>query len=84
MRVDISHPKKRIIGKFCVLWSENYLDYIGKKLNVKVESSFSLKMQKKKTFEHNNSRDNILSITITLKPLYSNNVPSSISTKTPL
>ena len=46
--------------------------------NLKAESSFS------KTFEHNNSRDNILSITVTLKPLYNNNIPSSISTKTPL
>ena len=49
------------------------------------ESSFLLDItKKKKTFEHTNSLDNILYITVTLTPLYSDNLQSSISTKTPL
>ena len=52
-------------------------------MNLKHECSFSLNMAQK-TFEHNNSRDNILYVTVTLTSLYSDNLPSSISTKTPL
>ena len=54
-----------------------------KEINLKAGSSFSLNMTKK-TFKHNNSRDNILYITITLTRLYSDNLPSLISNKTPL
>ena len=75
--MDISHTKERIIGKFCVLWSEE--------INLKVESSFLLNMtKKKKTFEHNKFRDNILYTRVHLTPLYSDDLPSLISTKTPL
>ena len=52
--------------------------------SLNVESSFSLNIKKKKTFEHTNSLDNILYITVTLTPLYSDNLQSSISTETPL
>ena len=55
-----------------------------KEINLKVVSSLSLNMTKKETFEHNNSRENVLYLTVTLTRLYSDNLPSLISTKTPL
>ena len=55
-----------------------------KEINLKVESSFSLNMTKKETFENNNSRENVLYLTVTFTRLYSDNLPSLISTKTPL
>ena len=54
--MDISYTKERITGKFCVLWSENYLDCIGKEINSKVESSFSLNMTKKNKTKQNKTK----------------------------
>jgi len=42
-------------------------------INLKVESKFLIKYDKTETLEHNNFRDSILYITVSLTPLYSDN-----------
>ena len=87
MRVDVSYTKKKDNWKVLCSMVTKVFRLHGEEINLKVESSFSLNMTKKKqTFEHNNSRDNILyiTVTVTLTPLYNDNLPSLISTKTSL
>ena len=84
--MDVSNTKKKDNWKVLCSMVRKEFRLHGEEINLKVESSFSLNMTKKKqqTFEHNNSRDNILYITVTLTPLYNDNLPSLISTKTSL
>ena len=84
--MNISHTKDNCKDNCKVLYSKaiKLFTLYQEEINLKAESSFSLNVTKKEISEHNNSRDNILYITVTLTPFCSDNLPSSISTRTPL